>query len=107
MCSHGAAGRNRPLNIRELLNVEIPIIDDKSDLVKINEAANLVISYRQIDKEQTELLDEYKISLISAVVTGQIDVRGIDVPEIEYMEETEDMVDDDAKEDDITEEEEV
>lgn len=90
-----------------LLNVEIPIIDDKSDLVKINEAANLVISYRQIDKEQTELLDEYKISLISAVVTGQIDVRGIDVPEIEYMEETEDMVDDDAKEDDITEEEEV
>lgn len=87
--------------------MEIPIIDDKSDLVKINEAANLVISYRQIDKEQTELLDEYKISLISAVVTGQIDVRGIDVPEIEYMEETEDMVDDDAKEDDITEEEEV
>ena len=101
LCSHGAAGRNRPLNIRELLNVEIPIIDDKSDLLKINEAANLVISYRQIDKEQTELLDEYKISLISAVVTGQIDVRNIEVPDFEYVEETEDTSDDDELDEDV------
>lgn len=32
-----------------------------------------------------EVLDEFKTRLISDVVTGKIDVRGIEVPDFEYV----------------------
>lgn len=38
--------------------------------------------------EEVEVLHELRNKLISDVVTGQIDVRDIDVPEFEYVEET-------------------
>lgn len=40
--------------------------------------------------EEVATLHELKNKLISDVVTGQIDVRGIEVPEFEYVEEAED-----------------
>ena len=33
-------------------------------------------------ERETELIQEYRTRLISDVVTGKVDVRGIDVPEI-------------------------
>jgi|SRR5690554_1289998 len=73
--SRGAAGRNRPLNLNSLLKekVKIPSIS-KQELV-----ANLVHRVNQIKLEtqmQKELLLERRSTLISAVVTGKIDVRG-------------------------------
>lgn len=44
------------------------------------------------------LLQEYKTRLISDVVTGQIDVRNIAVPEYEYVEENSDADSDSADE---------
>ncbi|MCM1233458.1 MAG: hypothetical protein NC489_25360 [Ruminococcus flavefaciens] len=39
------------------------------------------------------LIDEYRIWLFSDVVTGQIDVRDIEIPNFEYVEELGDSFD--------------
>lgn len=49
--------------------------------------------------EEVEVLHELRNKLISDVVTGQIDVRDIEVPEFEYVEETEDVSDEDGEDD--------
>lgn len=49
--------------------------------------------------EEVEVLHELRNKLISDVVTGQIDVRNIEVPEFEYVEETEDVSDEDSEDD--------
>ena len=36
-------------------------------------------------KKEREVLDEFNTRLISDVVTGKIDVRGIEVPDFEYV----------------------
>jgi type I restriction enzyme S subunit len=51
-------------------------------------------------QQQIKLLEELRTSLVSDVVTGKIDVRGVAVPEFETVEEAVD------REDDITETEE-
>ena len=74
--SHGAAGRNRPLNIIELLTEAIPI----PNMGKQQEIAGLVKKMdkmRILEKQYVEVLQNYKNSLVSAVVTGKMDVRGL------------------------------
>tara|TARA_B100000749_G_scaffold270063_1_gene249465 strand:- start:1014 stop:2357 length:1344 start_codon:yes stop_codon:yes gene_type:complete len=73
--SRGAAGRNRPLNLAALLKekIRIPskeIQEQVSNLVQ-NEAKVLTECRQQIS-----LLQERRSALISAAVTGKIDVRG-------------------------------
>lgn len=80
--SRGAAGRNRPLNIRTLLKekIAIPNIEDQQLINK------LVDKYRQFVEEfnkEHKLLLEYRNSLISNVVTGKVDIRNIDIEEID------------------------
>ena len=50
-----------------------------------------------IDKIEQEIqtLNELRNKLISDVVTGQIDVRGIEIPDFEYIEETAEITDED------------
>jgi type I restriction enzyme S subunit len=69
-----------------------------SDIDRLIESINSKIS----------LLAEYRTSLISDVVTGQIDVRDIEVPEFEYIADDVDDVSDDENTDleEIMEEEE-
>jgi len=72
--SRGAAGRNRPLNINTLSKEVIPV----PPLVEQEEVAEHVYFERRFKKvvsRSTELLQEYRAALISAVVTGKIDVR--------------------------------
>lgn len=47
-------------------------------------------------KAEIDVLNELKNKLISDIVTGQIDVRGVEIPEYEYTEEMIDDVTDDA-----------
>lgn len=42
------------------------------------------------------LIDEYRTSLISAAVTGAIDVRDIVIPEYEYIEDPDEETDEDV-----------
>jgi len=75
--SRGAAGRNKPLNIKLLLKEKIPIIDIKSQEI-IKNLINSKEKFLKKSLEQVKLLKEHRESLISAVVTGKIDVRKIE-----------------------------
>lgn len=73
-CSTGAAGRNKPLNLRLLLKEEIPLPDMQTQLI----IAKLVKERSKIMKEVqhfTLCIKERRSALISAAITGKIDVR--------------------------------
>jgi type I restriction enzyme, S subunit len=83
--SRGAAGRNRPLNPRSLLKEKIPIPPLRLQR-KISDLFELEQKVRGEVYSQISLLEEYRTRLISDVVTGQVDVRGIQVPEVSEEE---------------------
>ena len=82
--------------------VILPPEDEQNSIVSHLDEKCLLIS-KTIDKIKSEilLLEELKKSIISNVVTGQIDVSEMEVPEFEIVEEN----DDDFGEDDSIEEE--
>lgn len=61
-----------------------------------------------IEKLSTEVetLEEYKTKLITDVVTGKIDVRGVEIPEYEFVDEDADADSDSDDDSDDTEEQE-
>ncbi len=72
--SRGAAGRNRPLNVRTLMKerISLPPIGDQ---VRIAEMLQLEFRFRNYVRRSVQLLNEYRASLIAHVVTGILDVR--------------------------------
>ena len=48
---------------------------------------NLIASSKSLLAREIMLIDEYRTRLFSDVVTGQIDVRGIEIPEYEFVED--------------------
>ncbi len=104
-CSHGAAGRNRPLNIEELLRVKIPAPTDEDSVKRLVDSVRNYMKLQKNIAKKEALLHEYRNKIISDVVTGKINVRDIDIPDYEYIEEETDMEDDSESEDEITEEE--
>lgn len=79
--SRGAAGRNRPLNPRTLIKEKIPVPPvclqkQISDLLELERKVKTEVS------SQISLLQEYHTRLVSDVVGGKVDVRGIAVPEV-------------------------
>lgn len=77
--SRGAAGRNRPLNISSLMKEKIPVPN-----MEIQKAVARVVHVRKaLFKEIANaiaLLQERRSALISATVTGKIDVRKVARP---------------------------
>ena len=78
----------------------VPPVDEQKAIVEY-----IPVAFAKYDKaiakltEEVDTLHELRNKLISDVVTGQIDVRNIEVPDFEYVEETEDESDDDSDED--------
>lgn len=77
--SRGSAGRNRPLNINTLLKekIKVPSISIQK------EVADIVLLERKVTQEINKvrlLLVERRSALISAAVTGKIDVRNWQAP---------------------------
>ncbi len=108
-CSHGAAGRNKPLNIREFLNVEIPIPKKDSEIVTLQKTVRALMTLNCYLAGQHDILNELKSRIVSDVVTGQIDVRNMEIPDFEMVEETdtyESLDEDNAAEEDEEQEEE-
>lgn len=66
-----------------------------AEVQKIENEMQAIIS--TISKE-IGILHEFKTRLISDVVTGRIDVRGIEIPECEFVEETVDTENDESME---------
>ena len=87
LCSHGSAGRNRPLNINELLRIEIPIVHNTVTIEKFCRLVQAYMKMRPIVLREAALLDELQNQLISDVVTGKIDVRNILVPAYEHVDD--------------------
>ena len=66
----------------------VPAPREQADIVAHIKA--MLPKYDRISERlmaEVEKLEEYKTKLISDVVTGRIDIRGIEVPDSEYMEE--------------------
>jgi type I restriction enzyme S subunit len=74
--SWGAAGRNRPLNLGLLLKERIWVPEMKIQM-KIAETLHQSRRLATEIKMQLDLLYERRSALISAAVTGKIDVRGL------------------------------
>ena len=72
--SRGAAGRNRPLNIRTLLKEAISLPPLESQL-RISEMLQRESYVRQQVRLSEQLLMEFRTRLIADVVTGKLDVR--------------------------------
>ncbi|TGM95489.1 restriction endonuclease subunit S [Leptospira dzoumogneensis] len=72
--SIGAAGRNRPLNINSLMREEIPVPQFKQQLM-LKEFVEKELYLKKFISKPIELLKEKRSALISAAVTGKIDVR--------------------------------
>ena len=72
--SRGAAGRNRPLNINSLLKEKISVPDVPAQEM-VAKAVHRRIRVLSETAKQIGRLQEYRSALISAAVTGQIDVR--------------------------------
>ena len=72
--SRGAAGRNRPLNIASLMKEKIPVPN-----MGVQEMVARAVHARKVLFKEIaiaiDLLQERRTALISAAVTGQIDVR--------------------------------
>lgn len=73
-CSRGSAGRNRPLNIISLLKWKIPVPP-----MELQKEVAALVRYRRELLQKVEisinLLKERRSALITAAVTGQIDLR--------------------------------
>ena len=72
--SRGAAGRNRPLNVRSLMKEKISLPPLRSQL-KIARMLRRESYIRQETENLRKLLNEYRTRLIADVVTGKLDVR--------------------------------
>lgn len=72
--SRGAAGRNRPLNVRTLMKEKISLPPIGAQL-RVAEMLQSESRVRQQTRRMEQLLKEYRASLIAHVVTGKLDVR--------------------------------
>lgn len=69
------------------IRICIPSIAEQSQiLAAIKEKEDLVKSAVLMIQKEIELITEYKKTLISNVVTGQVDVQGVEIPEYEAVE---------------------
>ena len=76
-------------------------------MAQIKEHHSKIESCTEDIKAEIELLEEMKARIISDVVTGQIDVRNMEVPDFEMVEEIDESVDEDEVLEDEEQEEEA
>jgi type I restriction enzyme S subunit len=110
--SRGAAGRNRPLNVRSLLREPIPVPSIEEQLA-IEDFANQVQRISDVVGRQIAFLREFRSRLITDVVTGKLDVQYLaahthsveldEVNEIDAEEALDDELDG-VEDDDLAEE---
>ena len=66
----------------------VPPINEQQSIIQfLNKECSAIDSKIERAKRQTAYLNEYRTRLISDVVTGKLDVRGVVVPKFEAVEE--------------------
>ena len=92
--SRGAAGRNRPLNVRSLRKekFKIPPMEEQE---KVKRLVELEASVRRRLRFETDRILEYRERLIAEVVTGKLDVRHVEIaaPADERIADEDDALD--------------
>ena len=74
-------------DIRGLI-IAVPTIYEQEQIIRlVHEVEEPIDSTIQKNRQIITMLEELKNGLISDVVTGKIDVRGIEISEYEYVEE--------------------
>lgn len=101
----GAAGQQRiPSDFVKIYPIGLPPIDEQLEILEhIQEKSAEIDQAITRAQREIELMREYRTRLISDVVTGQVDVRGIEVPEVvedELLVLDEDIIESDDLNDD-------
>ncbi|RWH48027.1 MAG: restriction endonuclease subunit S [Mesorhizobium sp.] len=94
--SRGAAGRNRPLNIRTLLKEKIPV-PPQSEQARLIELVTLEKRLAGSIATFADRLREFRMRLIADVVTGKLDVRAASagLPEASELASSDDLAEGD------------
>lgn len=102
----GTAGQKRvPADYIKNFTLAIPSIEKQKEIIeKLELKFSEIDSLIKVEEEKIETLHELKNRLISDVVTGQIDVRDVEIPDFEFEDESVDTNEEDL-EDEVTEEE--
>lgn len=73
-------------NLLKQMPVVIPPMDEQKEIATyLDKQHEKYVALIETIKQETAALDEFKTRLISDVVTGKIDVRGIEIPDYEYV----------------------
>ena len=94
--SRGVGSIQRNLYWSALKRVVVPIPSKKEQMEIVEYLDGLNNKFDATIKKLTEevaVLEEYKNKIIADIVTGKIDVRGIEIPEYEFVDEDDDNVD--------------
>jgi type I restriction enzyme, S subunit len=99
--SRGAAGRNRPLNMRTLKKEKIPV-PPMAVQKEIRQLIELEAAIRKKLRLELQVLFEYRDRLIADVVTGKLDVRNIEIASLAdaLAADADDQLDDELEADD-------
>jgi type I restriction enzyme S subunit len=99
--SRGAAGRNRPLNVRSLRKEKISI-PSMQQQEKVKRLVELEASVRRRLRSEIDRILEYRDRLIADVVTGKMDVRHIEIsaPADEPISDEDDTLEEELEADD-------
>jgi type I restriction enzyme S subunit len=86
----GSAGQKRvSVNYIKNFTLGIPSIEEQKEiLAEIDTRLVKIDKSIEIERQEIGLLQELKVKIISDVVTGKIDVRGIQIPEYEFVAES-------------------
>ncbi len=105
----GSAGQKRvPVDFIKSFTLGVPSVEEQWEIIKeLDGKLHDIDELIEKEKETIDTLHELRNRLISDIVTGQIDVRDIEVPEFEYVEEIEDSSDEDEETEDESIDEEV
>lgn len=86
--------------------VLIPPIEEQKEIVSyLDEQCEKIDKFILLINKKIEELHDLKNTLISDVVTGQIDVRDVEIPDFEFEDESVDTSEEDLKDEAIEEEE--
>ena len=105
----GSAGQKRvPVDFIKNFMIGIPSIQEQQRIInyikqKTRDISNLIA----IKEDQVQELLEAKNSIISDVVTGKIDVRNVEIPEYEHIDDVVDDGDDKENEEELADAEET
>lgn len=98
----GSAGQKRvPVEFIKNFTLGVPSAEEQWKIIEeLDEKLHNIDELIEKEKKTIDTLHELRNKLISDVVTGQIDVRDVEVPEFEYVEEIEDSSNEDEESDD-------